>query len=918
MGPVILPSRSTRSIGEPTNPAFDESPSLQDFDTAGELGTAGENPALGFARGPTLPFHSAGCVHVAFEQQVRKSPEAIAITWGQENWTYARLDFEANRLAATLRQEGVGPDVLVGIYLHRTPRLLAGILGILKAGGAYVPLDPAYPQERLQFIAEDTRMPLLVTERGLSQGLTVTAVRSICLDDVNPAVREGNLPRQNPTADNLAYVLYTSGSTGRPKGVCVPHRGVVALTAWAESLYSRDELSGVLFATSVCFDVSVFESLVPLCLGGRIVLVENLLAIGTPSSGANVTLASGVPSAMAEVVRAGLVPASVRTVNVAGEPCPQSLVDALYALGHVEKVYDVYGPTETTVYSIGGLRRPGGVASIGRPLPNEQAYVLDAALNPVAIGIRGELFIGGAKLARGYLHRPELTAEKFREVPGLPGERLYRTGDAARWRANGTLEFLGRLDRQVKIRGFRVEPGEIETALREYPGVRECAVVPRDDATGTQILVAYVAGPKSDADLEDLRGFLAGKLPVQLVPTSFISLDALPRSPNGKLDLQALPVFRPMTAPVSQRVAARDDLESRLVRIWEEVLGVAPIGIHDRFVDLGGHSLLAARLAAEVEKQFGRKLSLSVLFKAPTVELLARAIRNGTVEATASLVLEIQPLGDKPPLFWLHTLGGDGGGAGLFTYDKLARMLGPEQPSYGLIAPHGKPPVTLEEMAAGYIQEIRKVQPVGPYLVGGYCFGGVLAYEVARQLAAEGASIALVVLLDAAPVWVPGLPGPFSFASLAHVARSLPEWAAAAFGDLPDLRQRMGLWRNRLRKKARADRAAGGARLDDFLDMEKYPAEFKAYAEAHGRALLAYRPKPFSGRLALFRTHRPRLTMFPAERLWRLLGCEVEVKIVPGTHADLLNEPQVSLVARELSVILDRQQRHHEVVQEAG
>ncbi|HWA24155.1 MAG TPA: amino acid adenylation domain-containing protein [Lacunisphaera sp.] len=860
-----------------------------------------------------LPYDRTACIHELFGRQAKQTPDAIAVVGSGERWTYARLDAEAERLAAILRQEGVGPDVLVGIYLRRTPRLLAGMLGILKAGGAYVPLDPAYPAERMRFIIEDTQMPVLVTEQELLGDLAPGRAKIVNLDELpraQPTISPPGTGRTKP--DNLAYVIYTSGSTGRPKGVCVTQQGVVALIAWAQARYTRDELCGLFFSTSACFDVSVFESLAPLCLGGKIIVAGTVLDIATHEARDEVVTVSGVPSAVAEVVRARSLPPSVRTVNLAGEPCPQSLVDDLYALGHVERVYDVYGPTETTVYSIGGLRRAQGVPSIGRPLPNERVYLLDANQQLVPKGVRGELYIGGEKLARGYLNRPELSAERFVTVPCLPGERLYRTGDAARWFPDGTLEFLGRLDRQVKVRGFRVEPGEVEAALRPHPMVKECAVVPRDDAMGAKMLVAYVVGAVPDPDLAVLRRFLEERLPEYLVPSALVKLDALPRSPNGKLDVRALPAPALTTGRETSYAPPRDGVEQQLVRVWEDVLAVKPIGIHDRFFDLGGHSLLAVRMLAQVERKFGRKVPVSILFRAPTIERLAQAIRKDGLIAARSSLVEIQPHGNRPPIFWLHTLGG-GGGAGLFRYAKLAEKLGPDQPSYGLIASNEKQPDTFEALAARYVGEIRAVQPAGPYHLGGYCFGGVLAYEVARQLAAAGDRIALVVLLDAAPPNLPQMPRALSRTYLRHLGRTLPAWTWAAVKDRHGLAQRMSTWstralrRLRVRDRQQTRSRSPGPALEDVINMDKYPAEYRAHAEAHWRAVSRYQPRFFPCNLALIRPNRPRLLMLNPEEMWRVLGHDVEVTIVPGNHDNLLAEPEVDEVAKAITAILDRQ-----------
>jgi amino acid adenylation domain-containing protein len=575
-----------------------------------------------------------------FEAQVRRTPDAIAVVSAHERLTYAELDRRAERLAQRLRAAGVQRDAMVGLYLDRSPELLVGILGVLKAGGGYVPLDPAYPRDRLEFMARDTGMKVLVTQRQLLRQLPTSEARALVIDEdrAGEPARVGERSSQPATADSLAYVIYTSGSTGRPKGVCITQRCVVALVAWAGQLYRPEELAGVFFATSASFDISVFEIFCPLCLGGKVVLADSILDLGSHPARSEITFLSGVPSAVAEVVRTQSVPPSVRTVALAGEPFPQPLVDALCALSHIERVFELYGPTETTVYSTGGQRTPANRASLGRPFPNERVYVLDRNLQPVPIGVAGELYIAGDKLARGYLNRPELTAEKFIAAPFLPGERLYRTGDGARFLADGTLEFVGRLDHQVKIRGFRVELGEIEAALAEHSSVGECVVIARPDTSGTPRLLAYVVGAAGrTVEPRSVRESLQQRLPDYMVPSAIVALEKFPLTTNGKLDRGALP--EPEFAVDQGRMAPpRTTTEELLVDIWREVLAVERLGIHDNFFELGGHSLLATQVIARVNDSLGVELSMRQFFAAPTVAGLAPSIEAALIEEIRATV----------------------------------------------------------------------------------------------------------------------------------------------------------------------------------------------------------------------------------------------------------------------------------------
>jgi amino acid adenylation domain-containing protein len=449
-------------------------------------------------------FPRQQCIHRLFEAQVRKSPQATALVFGDEALSYQELNHHANALAARLVQMGIGPDVPVAICMERRMELIVGILGILKAGGAYVPMDPNYPAERLAMILEDSKTPLLITQTSLRDKLPPHSGQVLFLDDfqaISTLAAGSSNPQTAVTCSNLAYIIYTSGSTGRPKGVAIEHQSAVTLAHWARTVYSDAELAGVLFATSVCFDLSVFEMFVPLSWGGKIILAENALQLPKLSAAWQVTLVNTVPSAMAELVRMRALPPTVSVVNLAGEPLETNLVRAIYALNTVEKVYDLYGPTEDTVYSTFSLRTASGPQTIGRPLADTQVYLLDRHLQPVPIGVPGELHIGGCGLARGYYLQPELTAKKFIPNPfsDAPDARLYKTGDLARYRPDGTIQFLGRIDNQVKIRGFRIELGDIENALRQSPMVLDTVVMAREDTPGDKKVVAYVVQNSSDS-----------------------------------------------------------------------------------------------------------------------------------------------------------------------------------------------------------------------------------------------------------------------------------------------------------------------------------------------------------------------------------------------------------------------------------
>ena len=568
-------------------------------------------------------------LHALFEAQVERTPDAEALVVGRERLSYAELNRRANRLAHHLRTLGVGPEVKVAVFLDRTTELIVAILAALKAGGAYVPLDPEYPAERVAFMLEDTAAPVLITRSSLESRLPEHGARVVRVEEERTA--EESNPESGVEAGNLAYLIYTSGSTGRPKAVALEHRGAAAFARWAKGEFSPAELAGVLAATSVCFDLSVFEIFVPLAWGGKVILAANALALPTLPAAAEVTLINTVPSAMTELVRRREVPASVRTVNLAGEPLRGALVRDIYAHTSAERVLNLYGPSEDTTYSTWGLSPRGAELepSIGRPLPGTQAYLMDRTLRSVPRGVAGEVFLGGAGLARGYFNRPELTAERFVPDPwsDAPGARLYRTGDLARFRPDGEIEYLGRADHQVKLRGFRIELGEIETALGRVPGVRESVVVVRN-GSGDHRLVAYVGGSEGEVPASrELRELLARRLPSFMVPNDFVRLDRLPLTPSGKVDRRALPDPEPpKPEEAAVYVAPRNPVEAALSGIWTEVLGVQPVSVRDDFFELGGHSLSAARVLSRVRDLLRVEVALPTVFERRTVERMAELI----------------------------------------------------------------------------------------------------------------------------------------------------------------------------------------------------------------------------------------------------------------------------------------------------
>jgi amino acid adenylation domain-containing protein len=575
-----------------------------------------ERSRLLYARNATaMEFPRDRTIHQLFEEQVDRTPNAIAVVDGKERFSYSALNSMANRVARGLITQGVRQEAIVGVRLERSVAMIAAMLGILKAGGAYLPLDTQYPEERLRFMIEDSGCAFV-----LSNPSTFAEV--------------GDEPDRDPALaiapSNLAYVIYTSGSTGRPKGVAIEHHSTVSFLHWGRGTFPPEVLRGTLAATSISFDLSVFEIFLPLICGHSVILAKDIVALPSLPAAAEVTLVTTVPSAAAALLAAKGIPATLRAINLAGEPLSTRLVDRLYAQTAVADVNDLYGPTETTTYSTWNRRLPGRSATIGRPVANTRVYLVDASLHLVPDGFPGELLIAGEGVARGYLGRPELTAEKFVSLAHLGEQgRAYRTGDLCRYTSEGALEYLGRMDSQVKVRGFRIEAGEVEAALLSHPSVREAVVMTHaEDGTGATLVGAVVLQDAHTLDVPALIAHQSRTLPAYMVAGNIVAVEEFPRTANGKIDrkqLTSLPIARPAKEAVAK---PRDPLEKELADIWREGFSISNVGIDDDFFQLGGHSLLALRIFSEIEAKLGHRMMLSVLFQAPTIRQLAEHIRR--------------------------------------------------------------------------------------------------------------------------------------------------------------------------------------------------------------------------------------------------------------------------------------------------
>ncbi|MDP1419335.1 non-ribosomal peptide synthase/polyketide synthase [Peribacillus simplex] len=697
-------------------------------------------------------------IHKLFEDQVNRTPDTVAVVDENHQLTYRELNEKANQLAHYLHKCGIGTESMVGLCFQRSVEMIVGLMGILKAGSAYVPLDPSYPESHLRYILEDTGIQVLVTNEAL-KGWIPEEVEAVCLDrDQAMISRESTLsPICKVTGENLAYVIYTSGSTGNPKGVLVQHHSVLNLSYGLQ----KEVFSHVIpvnmrvgLNASIAFDSSV-KQLQMLLYGSSLYIISNEVRSDPQQFVSYIRenkleMFDITPSLLQLLIDEGLLETndSVHVpskVLVGGEAIMPSLWEQLVEEDHIH-FYNVYGPTECTVdATCYRIKKDSKRVTIGRPLPNVQAYVLDGNRLPVPVGVTGELYIGGAGLARGYLNRPELTSERFIPHPFNEGERLYRTGDLVRYLADGHLDYLGRIDNQVKIRGFRIELGEIEANLESHPSVKEAVVLIREDQTGDQRLVAYVVG---EGSMLEWREHLKRQVPNYMVPAHFIEVDAIPLTTNGKVDrkaLNSLTIQREST--FSTPIIPRDEIEYQLITIWQDLLQIEDVHVNDDFFNRGGHSLLVIKLISKVREKFGKEIKVSALIKNPTVEGIAYLIRENHGMAKSLSVLVPLQESEKRPFFCVHPFMGN-----VFCYIQLARLLKDHCSFYGLQNPlvekEGMNGLTLSEVVQLYIEEMKRAQPEGPYRLGGWSLGGAIAYEIATMLRNQGEEVEVLVLMD--------------------------------------------------------------------------------------------------------------------------------------------------------------------------
>ncbi len=855
---------------------------------------------------------AAGYLHELFSAQAERTPDRVAVAQGNCHLTYRDLQTKSDRLAAFLQARGVGVERPIGLYLEPSWEMPAAILAVLKAGGVCVPLDPSYPAGRHSHALKETGMKVLLTQRRLRGQIPTDGAEVVCVDDEDIYAGTAEPVRCSLRMDNLAFVVYTSGSTGKPKGVQITHGNLIHSTC-ARPIYYGASPSRFLLLSSFAFDSSLAGIFSTLCYGGTLVLTSgpvpsNLTQLASFAEQHQVSHLLCVPSLyslLLEQATAGQL-SSLRVAIVAGEVCPVDLVERHYKKLPRAVLYNEYGPTEATVWSTVYQCAAGKsekLVPIGRPIPNTRVYVLDPHLNPMPIGVPGELHIAGGGVARGYLKRPEETRERF--VPDIfsetAGTRMYKTGDLVRYLPDGNLELLGRLDHQVKIRGFRIEPEEIEAVISEYSGVRQAVVLARQTEAHESNLVAFVVPVSfSQFDADGLKRFLGTRLPGAMIPASFVVLERLPLMPNGKVDRNALSVPS-QSASEASSLPARGEIEAKLLEIWSGVLGKQGFGMTENFFDLGGHSLLVAKLLLRIEQQFEKRLSLANVFQAPTIRQLAEMLNGHGIASYHPAVVPVQANGSRPALYWVR------GGSFLLP---LAKRLGPNQPILGLHLPAADAsilplPYKFEDISAALVRQLQEVQPEGPYFLAGLCVNGVIAYEMARQLTQQGQQIALLAMFDAQN---PAYYENFSQQSRTELLlrrtghhlrnfrrQKLTEYMSDRMTGI-QRRASVRYWRMRHAMGLSVDQR----HLQD-LDTIVHPASF------------VYRPGAYAGEVVFFQS-----TDWPHGQYWDfhaswdgLIAGGARVFKISGGHESMFYEENVDLLASELQGCLSEAIESH-------
>ncbi|MEO8664516.1 MAG: amino acid adenylation domain-containing protein, partial [Ignavibacteria bacterium] len=849
-------------------------------------------------------------VHKLFEDQAKRTPDSVAIEFEDKRMTYRELDETTNCVANYLIKLGVKPESMVGICIDRSLEMEIGLLSIMKAGGAYVPIDPSYPQERVDYMINDSQIKIILSAKNLAEVIQSHDAKVIYLDsDIKNILRES---KESPdvviSPENMVYVIYTSGSTGNPKGVVNIHKGLTNQILWIKDYLKCTAEDIVLQKTSFSFDVSTFELFMPLICGAKLVFSipeghKNNKYLLDAVIEKKITIIHFVTSMLAMFLEESGIEkcTSLRLFVSSGEEVTIPVQNLFFSKFKNLELHDLYGPTETSVhvtYWKCDKDTKLTTVPIGKPVANTQAYILDSYEKPVPVGVPGELHIGGDQVARGYYKRDELTSERFIPDPFSKndGAKLYKTGDLVRFLSDGNIQYFGRKDNQIKLRGFRIELGEIENVINKFTGVKISVVIARDYNEGDKRLIAYiVADDENKFSITELKAQLRIKLPHFMIPAEFVMINEIPFTGSGKVNKNALPEPEAIRDTEGNNyIEPRDTLELQLVKIWEKVLGKKPVGIKDNFFDLGGHSLLALRLFGYIEKLTGKKLPLSILFASPTIEQLAIILKDEGWKPQWKSLVAVKPGGSKLPFFYVPPAAGTA-----LEVQDLIKYIPDDQPFYilesvgldGKEPPHNK----IEDMSAHFVKEIQSLQPDGPYLLGGRCFGGRVVFDVAQQLTKQGQKIALLSIFDTWP--------PFTETPKDHIpqerntkhfiVRSVEHLKTGEFFAVASnyLKYVSGKVSRRVKDKY------------ELMTSSKRQKLFNEIKQIHFKAQDRYVAKKYPGRITLIECAE---TKKEYKDKWQTLaGGGLDYYVIPGTdHRSIVQEPMLKEFAKKLNDVL--------------
>lgn len=863
----------------------------------------------------TVDYPKEKPLHSLIQESAAKYPDNVALKFHDTSLTYTQLNNTANQLARELIKKGVKTGDIIGIALDRSTELVIALLAILKSGAAYVPLDPEYPKDRIEFMLDDSAATILITSNKY-KGHFASNTTEVLMEEALAASKDH--PTENPevnvTGQQLAYVLYTSGSTGKPKGVQIAHHSLVNL------MYSFQKTPGItskditLAVATISFDIAGIDIYLPLCSGAQIIMADSITAKDGRAlldivRNEGVTILQATPYTWRMMLEVGWTEPLPLRVFCGGEALAKDLTEKLIPL--CKELWNLYGPTETTIYSIIKHVTDPNDITIGWPVDNTQIYILDEEKNNLTNGEIGEIFIGGVGVAWGYLNRPELTAERFIDNPFTPGEKIYRTGDLAKLKPDGDIVYLGRIDHQVKVRGYRIELGEIEHNLGKQEGIKQAVVIAREDTPGIPRLVAYVVlesgqtGIPEKSMLDKWDDALLGVLPEYMMPDDYVLMDIIPSTPNGKIDRKALP--KPDYSHINRSdkyVAPRTSNEKLVTEIWEELMGLNQISIFDNFFQLGGRSLIAVKIMARLEQETGKRLPLATLFEYSTVEKLASRLEIDAESITWESLVPIKPQGNKMPLYIVH-----GAGLNVLLFNALAMNMDDQQPVFGLQAKGlngiDEPLDVMEEIASNYVEEIINHDPVGPYAVAGYSLGGLIAYEMAKQMLALGKDLKMLAMFDTYADQTQRYHSPLR-RTIDNTWTLVKQVAYTPVLFLEDPKRTVEY------KSREVGRRIQKIFKKVFPDKVKKKEGFSAYTdEIHDRSLTAqknYRLEPVDVTIELFRAKKKTFYMDDFKFLgWRPFALKgVNVHDIPGEHNTIFAPPNDKQFAKVLQECLDK------------